>query len=148
MDSAGIVKEYWERMMVSITPYHENSISVALMQEEVAQGKPFDQVYLLLPFGGYERCLIGYAKHEGVRAYSADVLKQIKHQSGLRLEKLADKFIIDFSAKLFGIDRVPVTQSFCNSLKSPDLSDSMDIVKDSWIDEQLGGLSAVLKFLT
>ncbi len=148
MDSAGVVQEYWERMMAATRPYHENSISVALMREEVTKDNPFDQFYLLLPFGGYERCIVGYARSEGVGAYSADVLKQIRHQTGLRLEKLADKFVIDFSAQLFGIDRVPVTQSFCNSLKSPDLPDVMDLVKDPWINEQLGGLSAVLKSLT
>ena len=148
MDSAGVVREYLERMMAAVKPYHEHSISVVLMQEEVVKDKPFDQVYLLLPFGGYERCLLGYARREEVKAYSADALKQIRHQAGLRLEKLADKFIIDFSAQLFGVDRVPVTQSFCNSLKSPGLPDAMDIIKDPWIDEQLGGLSAVLKSLT
>ena len=147
MDSAGVVQEYWERMMAATQPYHENSISVVLMQEEVMKDKPFDQVYLLLPFGGYERCVVGFARHE-IKSYSADVLKQIRHQTGLRLEKLADKFLIDFSAQLFGIDRVPVTQNFYQSLKSPDLPDVMDIIKDPWIDEQFGGLSAVLKSLT
>lgn len=141
-DSADVVKQYWDMMLEVAKPYYGNAISVALIEESVARKTPFDLVYLLLPFGGYERATIGYARRNP--EFSPEVVKQIRHQTGLRLEKLASLFIIDFSSSLLNVNRLPVTKEFYESLKSPGLPDKFDVVKDPWIDQQLGGLTQLL----
>jgi hypothetical protein len=138
-DSAEVVCEYWGRLMEAVKPYRGNGISVALGDTEVHPSAGY--LHLVLPFGGYDRVTLGYAR----RPYSADVMKQLRHQAGLRLERLVENFSVDFSAPLLAIGRTPVTAEFCAFLKSPDLPDVLDVVKDPWVDEQLAGLSAALK---
>ena len=142
--SAEVAREYWDRMMESVRPYRGSQISVALADREVHPSVGY--VHLVLPFGGYDRATLGYAKlTSGV--YAADVMRQIRHQTGLRLESLLPNFAIDFSAPLLGVGRTPVTIDFCASLKSPDLPGILDVIKDPWIDKLIKGLNAELTSL-
>ena len=149
--SSDAAREYWDRMMEAVTPHYGSAISVALKEQSHAipdaPGESFAHIYLALPFKEYKYTTLGFVKRDGVQAYRADVLNQLRHQTGLRLEKLANEFIVDVSAPLLGLNGVPVTESLCASLKSPGLPDVLDVIKDPWIDAQLDGLSRILKSL-
>ena len=134
-------------MIKAARPDHGNAIDV-ILEETVNPKANVGHLYLNLPFVGANRTTVGYAKRDdGVKPYSAEVLEQIRHQTGLRLELLADKFVIDFSAPVLGIERTPVTKPFYDSLKSPKLGNTMDIIKDPWVDRTLGSLIDVLEIL-
>lgn len=146
LNSADLTRQYWNRMIKAAKEDHGSAIDV-ILEENPHKVNQVGHFYLALPFVG-RGLTIGYAKRgTGIQPYSADVLKQLRHQTGLRLEKLADKFVVDFSAPVLGIEKTPATKEFYESLKSPDLPKTMDIIKDPWIDRKLADLIGALELL-
>ena len=112
--------------------------------EEEALGEDvhrFMQISLVVPVGNDKLYnVMGNVHTDEFRNYDPFVVKQIKHQTALRLESLSEIYLIDFSSSLLKCSGERVDKNLVSRLKSSDLPDEIDLLHDPWIKSLLSAV--------
>lgn len=144
----------WKTIMSVLMPYRGSRISVPLVEDisavrvfPEAPVEYFADICLKLPFEEWDGLHLGTVHTTQFSEYRPGVLGQIKHQTGLRLERLAREFCIEFSSPLLGYSHRLVTPAVCAQLINPNLPKTLDCIHDPWSNELFTDLRKVSEAL-
>ena len=104
-----MVEQEWIDMMRDVKDDYGRDISVILCEDHPpligstpeAEGSQYTFLHLALPFEKCKASVLGLVLNDSdFNIYREEVFEQIQHQTGLRLQRLAEHFDVRFSSTL------------------------------------------------
>ncbi len=145
------VQRDWGRLVADLSPYRGRDISVVLRGKKVPlppddpakDDGHFTHFYLALP---PRIAQVGYVR-SGPSDEDPEVVRQLRHQTGLRLRSLSRQFNVYFTSGLLEFTYDRVTPELCGLLIDPNLPQELSVVHDVWIRRLLGDERALERML-